>query len=142
MPRAMATAERLAEAVSLDMISHWTPTVRTYLGRITKPHILTAVREGVSNEAADRMADMKKQDMAEAAEQLLVLAACVVANAANRARVSRASASGICDGSEGHQQLLRRCRVAGMAGTAYAAPLLWWNHRKSRPRARRRATPS
>jgi len=68
----MATAERLAEAVSLDMISHWAPNVRTYLGRITKAHILTAVREAVSNEAANRMADMKKQDMAEAAEQLLV----------------------------------------------------------------------
>jgi ParB family chromosome partitioning protein len=37
------------------MISHWTPTVRTYLGRITKAHILTAVREGVGNEAADRL---------------------------------------------------------------------------------------
>jgi hypothetical protein len=71
----MATAERLAEAVSLDMISHWAPTERTYLGRITKAHIPTAVREGVSNEAVDRMADMKKQDMAEAAEQLLVEAA-------------------------------------------------------------------
>jgi hypothetical protein len=45
--------------------------VRTYLGRITKARILEAVREGVSHEAADRMADMKKPDMAEAAEQLL-----------------------------------------------------------------------
>ena len=71
-PRAVATADRLAEAVSLDMTAHWTPTVRTYLGRVTKPHILAAVREAVSDEAADRMADMKKQDMAEAAEQLLV----------------------------------------------------------------------
>jgi ParB family chromosome partitioning protein len=62
----------LAEAVSLDMTAHWTPTVRTYLGRVTKPHILAAVREAVSDEAADRMADMKKPDMAEAAEQLLV----------------------------------------------------------------------
>jgi ParB family chromosome partitioning protein len=35
-------------------------------------HILAAVREGVSNEAADRIADVKKQDVAEAAEQLLV----------------------------------------------------------------------
>jgi ParB family transcriptional regulator, chromosome partitioning protein len=43
MLRAMATAERLAEALSLDMISHWAPTLRTYLGRITKAHILTAV---------------------------------------------------------------------------------------------------
>ena len=70
-PRAMATADRLAEAVSLDMTAHWRPTVRTYLGRVTKTHILAAVREAVSDEAATRMADMKKQDMAEAAEQLL-----------------------------------------------------------------------
>jgi ParB family transcriptional regulator, chromosome partitioning protein len=71
-PRAVATADRLAEAVSLDMTSHWVPTVRTYLGRVTKTQILVAVREAVSDEAADRMADMKKPDMAEAAEQLLV----------------------------------------------------------------------
>lgn len=70
-PRAMATADRLAEAVSLDMTAHWRPTARTYFGRVTKLHILDAVREGVSIEAADRMADMKKQDMAEAAEQLV-----------------------------------------------------------------------
>lgn len=71
-PRAMATADRLAEAVSLDMTAHWRPTVRTYFGRVTKPHILDAVREAVGIEAADRMADMKKQDMAEAAEQLVI----------------------------------------------------------------------
>ena len=70
-PRAVATADRLAEAVSLDMTAHWRPTARTYLGRVTKTHILAAVREAVSIEAADRMVDMKKQDMAEAAEQLL-----------------------------------------------------------------------
>ena len=68
----MATADRLAEAVSLDMTAHWRPTARTYFGRVTKSHILDAVREAVSIEAADRMADMKKQDMAEAAEQLVV----------------------------------------------------------------------
>ena len=71
-PRALATADRLAEAVSLDMTGYWRPTVRTYLGRVTKPHILEAVREAVGDEAAGRMADMKKQEMAEAAEQLLV----------------------------------------------------------------------
>jgi len=70
-PRALATANQLAEAVSLDMTGYWRPTVRTYFGRITKARILEAVREGVSHEAADRMADMKKPDMAEAAEQLL-----------------------------------------------------------------------
>jgi ParB family chromosome partitioning protein len=70
-PRALATADRLAEAVSLDMTAYWRPTVRTYLGRITKARILEAVREGVSAEAADPMADMKKADMATTAEQLL-----------------------------------------------------------------------
>jgi hypothetical protein len=38
---------------------------------LTKARILEAVREAVSDEAADRMAQMKKQDMAEGAEQLL-----------------------------------------------------------------------
>lgn len=71
-PRALATADRLAEAVALDMTGYWRPTVRSYLGRVTKARILEAVCEGVSGEAAERMVDMKKVDMAEAAEQLLV----------------------------------------------------------------------
>lgn len=70
-PRAQETASKLAYAVNLDMTAHWTPTVRTYLGRVTKAHILAAVREAVGDEAADRIANMKKQAMAEAAEQLL-----------------------------------------------------------------------
>jgi ParB family transcriptional regulator, chromosome partitioning protein len=52
--RAMATADKLAEAVSLDMTAHWRPTARTYLGRVTKTRILDAVREAVSIEAAER----------------------------------------------------------------------------------------
>jgi len=71
-PRAVATVDRLAEAVSLDMTGYWRPTVRSYLGRVTKARILEAVREGVSAEAAERLTDMKKIDMAEAAEQLLI----------------------------------------------------------------------
>ncbi len=43
----------------------------SYLGRVTKAHILEAVTEGVSEDAARRIADMKKADMAQAAEQLL-----------------------------------------------------------------------
>ncbi|MCP1966855.1 ParB/RepB/Spo0J family partition protein [Bradyrhizobium elkanii] len=70
-PRALAAARRLAEAVALDMTSYWRPTVRSYLGRVTKANILAAVREGLSEEAAERMSAMKKADMAQAAEQLL-----------------------------------------------------------------------
>ncbi|WP_119390747.1 ParB/RepB/Spo0J family partition protein [Taklimakanibacter lacteus] len=70
-PRAHEVADKLASALALDMTAHWTPTARTYLGRVTKAHILAAVQEAVSDEAADRIASMKKQPMAEAAEQLL-----------------------------------------------------------------------
>ncbi|WP_316174389.1 ParB/RepB/Spo0J family partition protein [Bradyrhizobium sp. SZCCHNRI1073] len=69
--RALATADRLAQAVELDMTGYWRPTARSYLGRVTKARILDAVREGTGTEAAKRIADMKKLDMADAAEQLL-----------------------------------------------------------------------
>lgn len=69
--RALGTAERLAEAVSLNMAVHWSPTVRNYFGRVSKARILEAVREGVSEEAASRIAALKKQAMAESAEQQL-----------------------------------------------------------------------
>ena len=70
-PRVHETADRLATALALDMTAHWTPTARTYLGRVTKAHIVEAVAGGVSEVAARRIADMKKPDMAQAAEQLL-----------------------------------------------------------------------
>lgn len=69
--RSLETADRLAEALALDVAKDWTPTVASYLGRVTKAHIVEAVTEGVSEEAARRIADMKKPDMAQAAEQLL-----------------------------------------------------------------------
>ena len=68
---ALATADRLATAVALGMTAHWTPTVRAYLGRVTKAHILAAVRDALGDEAADQIAERKKPEMAEAAEQLL-----------------------------------------------------------------------
>jgi ParB family chromosome partitioning protein len=68
---AHAMADKLATAVALDMTAHWTPTVRAYLGRVTKAHILAAVREAVSDEAAERIGALKKTEMADAAEQLL-----------------------------------------------------------------------
>jgi ParB family chromosome partitioning protein len=45
--------------------------VDSYLGRVTKAQIVEAVAEGVSEDAARRIADLKKPDMAHAAEQLL-----------------------------------------------------------------------
>ncbi|MFK0209173.1 ParB/RepB/Spo0J family partition protein [Agrobacterium sp. NPDC090283] len=69
--RAHATADKLATALALDMSQHWTPTVSSYLGRVTKAHILEAVVVGAGYGAAERIKDKKKQEMAESAEQLL-----------------------------------------------------------------------
>lgn len=71
-PRSLRTADRLVTSLALDVAKDWTPTVDSYLGRVTKAHIVEAVSEGVSEDAACRIADMKKVDMAQAAEQLHV----------------------------------------------------------------------
>ncbi|ATU72294.1 hypothetical protein SXCC_04259 [Gluconacetobacter sp. SXCC-1] len=68
----LARADRLATALTLDLAeAGWQATVENYLGRVTKARILEAVREARGNEAADRIAHMKKGDMAQAAERLL-----------------------------------------------------------------------
>jgi ParB family chromosome partitioning protein len=71
-PRALAHADRLAEALDLDMIAAgWTPTVDNYLGRVTKARILAAVREAKGQGAAQLVDHLKKSEMAEKAQELL-----------------------------------------------------------------------
>ncbi|MDR3402402.1 MAG: hypothetical protein P4L99_07880, partial [Chthoniobacter sp.] len=71
-PRALAHADRLAEATDLDMTTiGWTPTVDNYLSRVTKARILEAVREARGEPAAQRIEHLKKGEMAEKAEALL-----------------------------------------------------------------------
>jgi ParB family chromosome partitioning protein len=71
-PRALAHADRLAEALDLDMVAAgWVPTVDAYLGRVTKARILGAVREAKGERAAQLIDHLKKGDMAEKAEALL-----------------------------------------------------------------------
>jgi ParB family chromosome partitioning protein len=57
----------LAAALGLDMAAHWQPTPANYLGRVSKQHILAAVGEAVSKDAADNIAGLKKAALAEAA---------------------------------------------------------------------------
>jgi ParB family chromosome partitioning protein len=68
---ASAHADVLAQTLGLNITATWTPTVASYFGRVSKERIIEAVREGVSPEAANNIAGMKKQAMAEAAEQRL-----------------------------------------------------------------------
>ena len=44
-PRAFAHADRLAQAVDLDVASSWTPSAANFLGRVTKARILQAWRK-------------------------------------------------------------------------------------------------
>ncbi|PZN93815.1 MAG: DNA-binding protein [Hyphomicrobiales bacterium] len=68
----LAQADRLARAGGLDMVeAGWTPTVANYLGRVTKPRILEAVREAKGEQASQLIDHLKKGDMAKEAERLL-----------------------------------------------------------------------
>jgi ParB family transcriptional regulator, chromosome partitioning protein len=68
----LVQAERLARAVGLDMVeAGWRPTVDSYLGRVTKPRILEAVREAKGEQSAQLIDHLKKVDMAKEAERLL-----------------------------------------------------------------------
>ena len=65
-------ADVLARAAGLDMVqAGWRPTVDNYLGRVTKPRILEAVREAKGESSAQLIDHLKKADMAKEAECLL-----------------------------------------------------------------------
>ena len=52
-PRALAHADRISEAVGLDIAATgWLPSVDNYLGRVTKARILQAVHEAKGETAA------------------------------------------------------------------------------------------
>ena len=71
-PAALAHADRLAQAVGLDMTAAgWAPTVESYLGRVPKVRILEAVREAKGEHAAQLIDHLKKPEMAREAERLL-----------------------------------------------------------------------
>ena len=66
-----AHATTLAREVGLDMTAYWQPTASSYFGRVSKERIVQAVCEAVSEQEAQKVAGLKKQAMAEAAEAVL-----------------------------------------------------------------------
>ena len=71
-PRALSHADRLAEAIELDVAAAgWSPTVDNYLGRVTKARILQAVREVKGDTGAQLIEHLKKGEMAERAQEVL-----------------------------------------------------------------------
>ncbi|TQM90107.1 ParB/RepB/Spo0J family partition protein [Roseinatronobacter monicus] len=72
LTRRMAQADRLAQAVDLDMVAAgWEPTVDTYLNRVPKARIIEAVREAKGEGTAQLLDHLKKGEMATEAERLL-----------------------------------------------------------------------
>jgi ParB family chromosome partitioning protein len=70
--RRLDHADILARSVGLDMAAvGWKPTVDNYLGRVTKPRILEAVREVKGEQSVELIDHLKKGDMAREAERLL-----------------------------------------------------------------------
>src|SRR6202035_16661 len=70
--RRLDQADVLARAVGLDMVAAgWKTSVDNYLGRVTKPRILEAVREAKGDASAQLIDHLKKADMAKEAERLL-----------------------------------------------------------------------
>jgi ParB family chromosome partitioning protein len=71
-PRALAHADRIADAISLDVAAAgWSPTVENYLGRVTKARILQAVREAKGEQVAQHLDHLKKGEMAARAQEVL-----------------------------------------------------------------------
>jgi ParB family transcriptional regulator, chromosome partitioning protein len=65
-------ARLLAQSIGFGMVeAGWTPTVDSYLGRVTKAHILQAVREAKGDQSAQLIDHLKKPDMAREAARLL-----------------------------------------------------------------------
>jgi ParB family chromosome partitioning protein len=66
-----AHADRLSAALSLDMTRFWLPTAESYFRHVPKALILAAVREGVTPEASENLAKLKKDALAAEAEKRL-----------------------------------------------------------------------
>ena len=68
---ALQHADQLAGHLALDMRGFWSVTVESFFGKVTKAHILAAVREAKGEETAQMISHLKKADMAAEAERLL-----------------------------------------------------------------------
>ncbi|WP_304273809.1 ParB/RepB/Spo0J family partition protein [Caulobacter segnis] len=66
--------DQLATALDLDMRDWWSPSADRYLNAVTKAHVLAAVAEASKPEDAERMAKLKKGQMVEVAEPVLLAA--------------------------------------------------------------------
>jgi ParB family chromosome partitioning protein len=67
----LAHADCLAAALKLDMAQWWEASVSSYLGHVSKARILEAMAEGVSPQAAENLAKLKKPALVALAQERL-----------------------------------------------------------------------
>lgn len=67
----LTAADRLPEAVRLDMADWWTVTGERYLRRVKREQILIAIQEGTGETNLGSLAKLKKSELVEAAEARL-----------------------------------------------------------------------
>lgn len=70
-PSTASMASKLAAALSVDMADAWEPTRETFLSHVPRVAIEQAVREARGEVEVTKLATMKKEQLVEAAEQLL-----------------------------------------------------------------------
>jgi ParB family chromosome partitioning protein len=121
--RAPAHADRIADAIGLDMrAAGWKPTAEGYFARITKAQILDAVREAKGDDAAGRLAALKKPDMAAAAEELLASSLWLPPVLRSRPRDEEPQPDAGAQGGPPSADELRRAR--GLSGEFPAPPAI------------------
>ena len=64
-------ADQLAAVLKLDMAEYWQPTAAGYFARVSKQQALAAVNEGAGKEAAENLAELKKDELTKEAEKRL-----------------------------------------------------------------------
>jgi ParB family chromosome partitioning protein len=70
-PVPLGHADALAAALKLDMAEYWQPTAGGYFARVSKQQTLDAVAEGATRRVAGNLANLKKDELAKAAEKAL-----------------------------------------------------------------------
>ncbi|NEJ25941.1 hypothetical protein GR247_38685 [Rhizobium leguminosarum] len=97
--RQRAHADRLAQALKIDMIQWFEPTTENYFGRISKTEIEQALTEAKGADFAAGVSGLKKADAAAYAERQIagtgwLPALLKIALIADRERVGRCRSSG------------------------------------------------
>ena len=67
----LVAADRLAEAVDLDMADWWKVTGESYLGRVKKEQILAAIEQGTGETNLEALRKLKKSELVATAEARL-----------------------------------------------------------------------